>query len=71
MVTVPDFTGMDMAAARDTAVSSGLVFIARGNGVAQGQSPAAGTQVSKEVISLLILDYKLRLRSRRIQHFVV
>ena len=61
MVTVPDFTGMDMAAARDTAVSSGLVFIARGNGVAQGQSPAAGTQVSKG--SNIVVDFRLQIAS--------
>lgn len=61
MVTVPDFTGMDIITARNTALSSELVFVARGNGVAQGQSPAAGTQVSKG--SNIVIDFKLQIAS--------
>ena len=61
MITVPDFAGMDMATARDTAVSSGLVFVARGNGVAQGQSPAAGTQVVQG--SDIVIEFRLQIAS--------
>lgn len=61
MVTVPDFIGMDIITARNTATSSGLVFVARGNGIAQGQSPAAGTQVSKG--SNIVIDFKLQIAS--------
>jgi len=63
MVTVPDFTGMDIITARNTAISSGLVFVARGSGVAQDQSPAAGTQVSKG--SNIVIDFKLQIASEQ------
>ncbi len=59
MVTVPDFTGMDMTQAKNTAIASGLVFVARGNGVVQEQSPAAGTQVSRG--SSIVVDFKLQI----------
>ncbi|MEG0702161.1 MAG: penicillin-binding transpeptidase domain-containing protein [Christensenella sp.] len=56
-IVVPNFAGMDITTARDTAISSGLVFIARGDGTAQNQSPAAGSQVEKG--SSAVIDFKL------------
>lgn len=46
-VTVPDFSGLGFADARDLAISSGLKFVALGNGAAVGQYPAQGTVVPK------------------------
>lgn len=47
MTTVPDFAGMGITDARDAAVAAGLKFVALGDGVAQGQKPAANLQVEK------------------------
>lgn len=59
--TVPDFTNMDVKSARDAAISAGLVFIARGDGVARSQSLAAGSQVEKG--SGVVIDFKLQIAS--------
>lgn len=58
---VPDFTNMDVKSARDAAISAGLVFIARGDGVARSQSLAAGSQVEKG--SGVVIDFKLQIAS--------
>ncbi|MEA5002348.1 MAG: penicillin-binding transpeptidase domain-containing protein, partial [Christensenella sp.] len=58
MTTVPDFTGMDIVTARDTAIGAGLKFVALGNGVAQGQKPAANLQVEKGTTVTVQFNYK-------------
>lgn len=58
MTTVPDFTGMDMITARDAAIAAGLKFVALGDGVAQGQKPAANLQVEKGTTVTVQFNYK-------------
>lgn len=60
-VVVPDFTNMNITQARDAAIASELVFIARGDGAAQSQSPAAGSQVEKG--SSVVIEFKLPMAS--------
>ncbi len=58
---VPDFQGMSITEARDAAIASGLIFVVRGDGKAQSQSLAAGSQVEKG--STVVVEFKLQIAS--------
>lgn len=59
MVTVPDFTGMNINEARDVAIGAGLKFVALGDGRAQSQKPIAGLQVEKG--ATVTVEFKLQI----------
>ena len=59
MVTVPDFTGMNINEARDAAIGAGLKFVALGDGRAQSQKPIAGLQVEKG--ATVTVEFKLQI----------
>lgn len=59
MVTVPDFTGMNINEARDAAIGVGLKFVALGDGRAQSQKPIAGLQVEKG--ATVTVEFKLQI----------
>ena len=58
-VKVPDFSGMTLSSARDTAIASGLKFYAQGTGIAGSQYPLAGTSVPRG--STVTVSFKLDL----------
>ncbi|MEG1392996.1 MAG: penicillin-binding transpeptidase domain-containing protein [Christensenellaceae bacterium] len=59
MVSVPNFTGMSVLAARDAANAAGLKFVALGSGTAMNQKPAADLKVQKG--STVTVDFKLQI----------